>query len=200
MLRSPLSIAIAIPLALGCSTAAQDDEEPTTLEARVLVGQVDDSDIVLGVVAEGDALTVYACGGTQTFATHTRWFQGSFGEGDDPDAFEIEQDGFSLQGRRTPDGLSGVLHEPDGSMRTIAAFPTAEDTLSGLYFATVDGCRTGVVLFATPDGVDGQGTYCNDQGEFIQVIILQPVQLRADGIEVEVEKDEGAMSFFVEPA
>lgn len=199
MLRPALAFASLLNLA--CSTAAQDDGEmPTTLEARTLVGQVSDSDITLGVVAEDDTLTVYACGGADTFATHTRWFEGTFGDGDDPDAFEIEQDGFTLSGRRSRDGLAGVLQEPDGSMRPFGAFPTGEDTLSGLYFAAIDGCRTGVVLFATPDGVDGQGTYCNDQGEFIQVIILQPAQLQANGIEVQVDKADGPITFFVQPA
>jgi len=184
--------------ACGGSDGESEGGEPPLL-ARSLVGQVDDSDVVLGVVVEDDDVTIYACGGVDTHATHSRWFAGRFGEGDDPDAFSIELDGFRIAGQRSSEAIAGSLRDPDGTMRSFTVAPTDEDGLSGLYWADVDGCRTGVVLFATPEGIDGQGTYCNDTGEFIQVIILQPVALQANGVEVQVDKPEGPTSFFVQP-
>jgi hypothetical protein len=194
----------AIVCIVGCSSAGSDVEDgdeadDAPLTARTLVGQVDGSDVVLGVVVDGDEVTAYACGGVDTYATHSRWFEGRFGDGDDPDAFSIELEGFVLAGERSSNAIAGSLRDPDGSTHSYTVAPTAEDGLSGVYDAELDGCRTGVVLFATPEGVEGQGTYCTGEGVFTQVIILQPVALQADGIEVQVETTDGPTSFFVQP-
>ena len=185
----------------ACSSTAQhgDERGDTELGARSLVGQVDDSDVVIGIALDGDDITLYTCGGVQTYATHSRWFQGSFGDGEDPDAFSMDLDGFRVSGTRSADAIAGSLREPDGTTHSFTAAPTAEDGLSGLYDTSIDGCRTGVVLFSTPDGVSGQGTYCDDAGQFIQVIILQPVELTSEGVEVQVEKPDGPATFFVQP-
>jgi hypothetical protein len=193
---------VFLAASLACSSAAGDadtGEDELPLEARTLVGQVDGSDIVLGIVVDDDDVTAYACGGVDTYATHSRWFEGSFGDDGDPDAFAIELDGFLLSGERSQNAIAGSLREPDGTTRSFTTAPTDEDGLSGLYDADLDGCRTGVVLFATPDGIEGQGTYCSDGGEFIQVIILQPVELKANGVEVQIDKADGPTTFFVQP-
>lgn len=202
--RLGLALGVLMGVGLGpaaCSSAAGDGgDDDAELVAGSLVGQLDGSDVVLGVVlSDDDEITAYACGGVDTYATHSRWFEGRFGEGDDPDAFSIELEDFVLSGRRTSDAIAGSLRDPDGTTRSFTVAPTADDSLSGLYDADVDGCRTGVVLFSTPDGVEGQGTYCNDAGEFIQVIILQPVALSAGGVQVQVDKPDGPSTFVVHP-
>ncbi len=188
-------LALVALSSVGCDGG--DDPEPIALSARVHVGKVDGTDVVMGAVVESnDTLTIYSCGGATTLATHTRWFGGTFGLDGDPNAFSMTTDDFVMTGERTEDGISGELVEPDGTAHAVSFAPTADDAAPGLYSATMDGCRTGVVVF--DDGTT-QGTYCNDQGEFTQVIILQPGDLSANGFEVSVERPDGPISFFVDP-
>ena len=189
------SLALLVSGSVGCADGA--DPEPIALDARVHVGKVEGTDVVMGAIVESnDTLTIYSCGGPTTTATHTRWFGGTFGVEGDPNAFSMTTDDFVMQGERTADGLSGELVEPDGTAHAITFAPTADDEAPGLYTATMDGCRTGVVVF--DDGTT-QGTYCNSQGEFTQVIILQPGDLSANGFEVSVERPDGPLSFMVDP-
>jgi hypothetical protein len=189
-----IPIVLAVLAATGCADSAT---EPVDLAARVHVAAVDDSDVKLGAIVDGDALTVYACGGPQTFATHTRWFDGRFGTDDDPNAFAIDVDGFRLEGERTVEGITGVFVDPDGTEHAFAAEATDDAEPPGLYTGAADGCTTGVVVL--PD-LSTQGTYCNADGEFIQVIILRPGDLSANGFEVQVDRPEGPLTLQVDPA
>lgn len=188
-------------LALGCGP--QDDEpyddgpEPTELRARVLVGTVEGTDLALGALLDGDTLAVYQCGGDTTFASHTRWFRGLVGAGDDPDGFELVVDDMTLVGIRTADGLEGELVEPDGTRRPFAVDPVDDDDQPGIYVATHDGLSTGVVVREQDGELVAQGASCTDERECFQVIILPPLDVTTEGIAVQVQTDDARLDTVV---
>ncbi|MCA9794705.1 MAG: response regulator [Candidatus Eremiobacteraeota bacterium] len=120
------------PLAMAMACAEPDPYEgPTELDARAAVGAVEGTDIVLGALIDGDSLNVYQCGGDQTFATHTGWFRGVIGNGDDLDAFELVLGDMQLRGSRDEDGLEGELVEADGSEHHFRVDAVADDDEAG---------------------------------------------------------------------
>ncbi|MCA9710494.1 MAG: hypothetical protein KDK70_31930, partial [Myxococcales bacterium] len=180
--------ALVLGLLPGCDPEPTD--ERIDLQARALVGTVDDTDLALGVLLDGDALAIYQCGGPQRFDSHTRWFRGVVGAGDDPNAFELVSDGFTLTGIRTADGLEGELVEPDGSRHPFAVDPVADDAQAGVYVAEQDGRTTGVVV-REDGGLTAQGASCTTSAPVRcdQVIILAPLAIQSDTIDVQVDVD-----------
>ncbi len=177
-------------LASACDTASTDDQP--TLEARVLVGEVDGTDIVLGALVDGDRFAVYQCGGDQTVETHTDWFRGEF----DGDAFDIEEQGLRLTGTRSVDGLDGELIEADGTRHSFHIDPVEDDDEAGVYISSEGGLSTGVVVLPGSDGLVAQGASCREPDECFQVIILAPLtianqqiagQVLVDGSTVDLE-------------
>ena len=198
-LPSRRSAALALGLALVMPTLAcdayepepQPEPEPAALEARVLVGTVEGTDLVLGALLDGDTVAIYQCGGDTTFASHTRWFRGLVGFGDeaDPDEFELVEGDMTLVGLRTTDGLEGELVEPDGSRHPFVLDPVGDDDEPGVYVAVHDGLTTGIVVRRDGDSTVAQGASCDAQDECSQVIILPPLDLTTRSFPVQVEVD-----------
>lgn len=175
----------------GCS----DDGQPGP--SRVRVGTADMGDVVFGAVVE-DRISVYVCGGPQTFATHTRWFKD--GELDDDGAFAMELDGWMLSGAVDGELVTASLRDPDGFVLQLEGAGVPEDEVAGLYIAPIDGCTTGVVVRGDENDPQAQGTWCDAQANFAQVIVLEPLVLTSMGIEVSVTKPgtDEPTTFFVE--
>ncbi len=189
---SAAALATTTLLALACDPEPAGPAEGTDLDARAAVGAIDSTDLSLAALLDEDALTVYMCGGDETFDSHTRWFRGSFGEGDDPDAFELVSDGMTLVGTRTADGLTGELVEADGSRHAFAIDPVDDDSDLGLYFASQDDRNTGVVVREEGGELVAQGASCTRTNECNQVIILPPLAITNKTIQVQVEFDTGS--------
>ena len=189
----PVLVALFCASVAACSTAGQDDEDE--FDERVLVGDVDGSDAVLAAIRDGTSVTVYVCGGDSTFDTHTRWFGG--GSIDGEGAFSIDLEDWTIAGTFDDLDVAGTLTDPDGAQMTYSASAISTDSIAGLYTAEPDGCRTGVVLQDNGGGITGQGTWCNQAAEFGQVIILEPIEVTAQGIAVEVPLPTETKSFFV---
>lgn len=191
---SPPRVRLGLVLLGALSAAACDDpdDDPyaeAELEARVLVGTVDDTDLVLGALLDGDVLSIYQCGGDETFATHTRWFRGLVGNGDDPDAFSLVYGDMTLRGQRTADGLHGELVLADGTEHAFAVDPVGDDDVPGVYVAEHDGLRTGVVVREVGGELTAQGASCTDRDECSQVIILPPLAVTDETLPVQVDAD-----------
>jgi len=190
---SPIPCCLALSLfVVGCSDDGQ------LRPARVRVGTADMGDVVFGAVVE-DRISVYVCGGPQTFATHTRWFRD--GEIADDGSFTIELEGWTLAGELEGEVVTAELRDPDGATLQLEGAGVTEDGVAGLYTANVDGCTTGVVVRGDENDPKAQGTWCDDQSNFAQVIVLEPLVLTDMGIEVSVTKPGATMAttFFVEP-
>ncbi|MEM9454499.1 MAG: hypothetical protein AAGF11_09995 [Myxococcota bacterium] len=184
-------------LALACDSAPAD--ERIELEARTLVGTVEGTDLALGVLLDDDTIDIYQCGGEQTFDTHSYWFRGVIGAGEDPNAFEIEREGFTVVGVRTAEGLEGELVEPDGTRHPFHTDPIADEDVPGVYVAEHDGRTTGVIVRQDGDTLVAQGSSCTSTQprRCDQVIILAPLTVESGQIDVQVETDNEALSVAV---
>ncbi len=173
---------------------ACDSVEPEPeLEARVLVGDIEGTDIVLGALLDGDTLAVYQCGGDDTFDSHTLWFRGAIG---DDDTFEVERDGLTLVGTRSVEGLDGELVEADGTRHAFHVDPVEDDDDAGVYIASEAGLAAGVVVLPQGDGFVAQGAACDDD-ECFQVIILPPLTITTQRIPVQVMTATDTLTFDV---
>jgi hypothetical protein len=185
-------------IAFGCAADDGDDERSD----RLFTGFAD-GDIALAGVREDDILTMYVCGGEQTYATHTMWFHAlPIVDG----IIDGQTATASVHGELDDAGeLTGTLRGPDGMDRQWSLSPTTQSSLAGLYTAVTDGCTTGVIVWESGTDqstdeptYDAQGTWCNSASEFEQVIILEPLTFTSAGLQVSVER-EGFESFVVEP-
>lgn len=192
-LRSPSLCLAALAIAIaGCS----DDGQLT--RTRVRVGTAPGSDVVFGALVE-DTVSVYVCGGDSTFATHTRWFRDA--ALDDDGAFEMTLDGWTITGTAEEDRITATLRDEAGAELELDGNGVPEDGLAGLYTKEIDGCTTGLVVRGEGDDVQTQGTWCSDQSQFAQVIVLEPLALTSMGIHVEVTRPDPlpVIDFYVEP-
>ncbi len=191
---TPLALVAALPFLLvaGCAgTPSPAGAAPTYLGKVGGTGQ----DAVVGVVSDGSRVSFYLCGGPLSFATVTRWFQGTVTSGE---AFTLEPSG-GFTGSGDLGAGSGTILTGTGETLAWTVRPTAGAD-DGLYSAIDGSCRTGVVA-GDLDG-DGtvrlQGTWCDGLGHFAQVSPLVPADLfTAQGIDVAVV-GEDVPSFFVE--
>lgn len=185
-------VLLAAACALGCTDPGEAPSQ--------WVGALPGTDLALALTSEGDgALRAYVCGGPDTYATHSRWFEGTLtADG----AFDAVREGWALTGDAGPDGASGTLTSPDGDELPFDAHP-ATAPLEGLYFALDSGCRTGAVVWTGAAGEPSlQGTWCDDQSHFEQVTPVLPITLTAEGIHVRVDRTEIGMDkldLYVEP-
>ncbi|WP_437981423.1 hypothetical protein [Sorangium sp. So ce117] len=180
--------------AVLCAACAADPEAPPP---EISVGTVDGTDAVLALVRGEGAVTLYVCGGVSSYATMTRWFEGT----EDPSgAFSLESDGWTAIA--DPGGESGRLRTPEGAELAFRARPAALDRIEGLYAAVDGGCRTGAVVL-TPDDTDApalQGTWCGAGDLYAQVTPIRPLSvLDRRGIEVQVELSGARKKLLVTP-
>ncbi len=175
---------------VGCSDDGQIGP------ARQRVGTATSGDVVFAAVVEGD-ISVYVCGGATTYATHTRWFR-DLALADDG-GFEATLDGWTITGVAEDDAIAATVVGPADETIELDGRAAREDSIEGLYTQTLDGCATGLVMREEGGELLSQGTWCSDQNEFAQVIVLEPV-LTSEGIHVEVTKPSGTTEdFYVEP-
>jgi hypothetical protein len=183
--------------ALTCLLAAGCSVTETPVGAPAYIGKVTDSgqDAAVGVVSDGSAVTLYLCGGPLTYATVTRWFQGTVAT---DGTFTLEDNG-GFTGTGDLRAGAGQITTDLGATLSFAVRPT-ETEEEGLYAAMDGSCRTGAVV-GDLDGTGSvrlQGTWCDGLGRFAQVSPLDPADMLTDeGIDVEVLTSP-VQSFFVE--
>lgn len=149
------------------------------------VGRVSDSDVVVAVVRGESSVRAYMCGGPTSFATRSRWFNGS---ADESGAFEATADGWTFASELGEEEASGTLTPAIGEVLSFSAVAVEADGTAGLYGAQSYGCRTGVVVGLESSGEPWlQGTWCNDQGQFEQVTPVLPIERGDLGIHVAVD-------------
>lgn len=193
MRRSITGMASLLSLASVMACAEPDEDEATYLDARSAVGVVEGTDIVLGAMIDGDSLAIYQCGGDQTFATHTGWFRGTIGDGDDLDAFELVLDDLTLRGIRDSEGLEGELIEADGSEHPFRVAGVTDDEQAGVYLANDGGVSVGVVVREDGGELVAQGASCEGLRPCEQVIILAPLTVTDSRIDVQVQTESGVV-------
>ena len=181
-MRSAVHLALAIVLTL-CPVAACDDAGSGP--SGSWVGALEGTDAVVALVADGDRVLAYVCGGDATRDTHTRWFSGPIDSGD----FELFAGAWSLTGTLTDDGdLTGVVTSPGGDAASFDALGAEQGTLAGLYVEIASPCSTGLVI--TQPTVDvlpvAQGAWCLEGGAIGQVVPIMPLLFEGSGVAAEL--------------
>ena len=178
---------LAAPLlALACDpgdTSGELDVEP---EFRVAVGNVANTDIALGALVDGDTIAIYQCGGDQTFETHTGWFNGTI---DADQTFSMTLHDMELTGTRDEDGISGELIDTDGTRHAFRVDAVEDDSEEGIYVVADGDVSIGVVVQADGNDLTAQGSGCDDRRSCAQVIILSPLTIEDEAIDVQIDFD-----------
>ncbi|MEM7160289.1 MAG: hypothetical protein AAF799_46050 [Myxococcota bacterium] len=176
---------LAAPLlALACDPADTGGELDVEPEFRVAVGNVENTDIVLGALVDGDSLAIYQCGGDETFETHTGWFNGEI---DEDEAFSMTLHGMELSGTRDEDGLSGELVDAEGNRHAFRVDAVEDDATDGIYVVEDAGVSVGVVVQEQGGALTAQGSGCDERRACAQVIILAPLTVEDDAIDVQID-------------
>jgi len=106
------------------------------------VGQVEDTDVRVGIVADSAHALLFFCGGASSFATATRWFSLDIGEG----TAKFEDETWHVDARLEPNRVSGEVTRDDGVVRPFSAQRVAPDTLAGLYEGQASCGRLGLIV------------------------------------------------------
>jgi len=171
---------------IGDGATPTDDDAGAPAGLTRWVGEVEDSDVLLGVVVdEGARARVFFCGGPSSFASSTRWV---LTEVDGDGAFSFEDTGWRVRGEIGANRIRGRLEIGDDAGQDFSAAPIRAGTLAGLYEGQAECGRVGlIVLQDRPSSPPrGQGA-CVGPGHLPeQVSPILPITLDAGAIAVEI--------------
>jgi hypothetical protein len=118
------------------------DTEPPAEPGR-WVGEVEDSDVRVGIVADATRARLFFCGGAGSYATATRWFAfDEIAEG----SVHFADDTWQVNARIEPRRVSGDVTHDNGEVRVFSAERVAPGTLAGLYEGQADCGRLGLIV------------------------------------------------------
>lgn len=163
--RGGTPVVLAMLLMVACG------DPPAT---QVFVGHLDQTEIDVAVLVEGEAIAVYQCGGPQTVATETRWYVGTLGTDEDPEAFDLEADGVHVTGKVTAEGIAAELVRETGARTPLRVVAVPEDGDAGVYLEDNLDRETSVIVQEANGDLLAQGGTCGI-GACSQVIILAPI-------------------------
>lgn len=180
-----LALAVA---ALSTASCSGDDEEPlpgwrTALEPGTYVGDVEGTDARVGVVVGIQTVVVFVCGGPGTVGTATAWANGERArEGSTTLASATRKMTLSRDAADEKGEIVGGLVEGGIAPLKFAAKRVAPGTTAGLYEATDEFGRTGVVV---DDKGRAQGALIptGSTSTVFQVIVTSP-QFERESFEV----------------
>lgn len=125
------SLAAFAALVASAALTACGETEPTTVEDPAFTGVrafvSTGEDAYVGVAANGEAFSIYACSGTADAPGEVHlWFGGDIGEGD---AFTADHEsGATLEGEFDGgDGVTGTITLPGGATIPLDGFPVDPD-------------------------------------------------------------------------
>jgi hypothetical protein len=152
------------------------------------VGEVEDSDVRVGVVADGEHARVFFCGGDDSFATATRWFNLEVHDSE----LNVDDGEWHLHATHSDERVDGeITHDPDAA-RPFSTTPIAEDTLSGLYEGTAPCGRMGLIVSQARKGaaIDAQGACVGDGHTPEQVNPIMPLAAESGKIRVQTPTED----------
>jgi len=164
----------------------------------VFVAPIEGTDAAVGAVVAGEAITVYVCGGPTRYATVSQWFEGRL-DADGAAAWSVGD--ATMRVRRDGDALSVSLTASDLGAREVAAARVPDEGLAGLYEATDDGGRAGVIVLPAVGGGDPRvvGAWRPRVGISSQVTPIRPLRLTLRALRVDVHRGATLRALWVRP-
>ena len=190
MLVDPLPIALAVALlAAGCAAGTEPagPREPSSGDRGVVavrwVGAVEETDVRVAVIAGSGKARVYFCGGAESYAASTRWFDVFYDGGEH---LEFEEDDWQIHAHLTLGGLIGEVELGNDVTRSVLAAEVEPSSLAGLYEGRADCGRLGLIVTqATKDALPTAQAACtNSTGKSQQVHPITPITSEAGKIRV----------------
>ena len=184
------ALAAAALMACGSDDASEIDHVSRTAhdatadaEPARYVGEVQDSDVRVGVVADAEHARVFFCGGDDSFATATRWFNLEVHDGE----LTADDGDWHLRATLGDAGVDGEITHDPGAARPFTTTRIVEGTLSGLYEGKSQCGRLGLIVNQPRKGgsIDAQGACVGDGHPPEQVNPITPITLESDKIRVE---------------
>jgi hypothetical protein len=196
-------VALLIALsAIGCAESEREAEPSDAGHALdVLVGEVEDSDVRVGVLAGADRLRVFLCGGPTSYETATRWVRTEL-EPNGDFHFSSNELALELTGSLVDGELDAELIT-DGERAVLSARRVRPDTLAGLYEARAECGTVGLIVAQDePDSEPSAQGACVGDGHLPdQVNPIKPISRERDGtIAVEIVRGEVETRAEVTPA
>ena len=130
-----------LPLLVGPLTGCGADGRPPTVQ--VWVGEVEDSDVAVGIVASSTRSTLFFCGGNLSFADHTHWF---VGKAPLAEAKPIEDGAWQVTLSSLSERIVGNVTINGSAPVPFSAVTVGEGTLAGLYDASAPCGHAGLVV------------------------------------------------------
>lgn len=153
-----------------------------------MVGAIDDSDVVLGVVANLERARFFFCGGDSSYATATKWFNLDFAG----ETLAADDGAWHLRATRAADGISGTLTHDPADARAFSAHAVAKDTLAGLYEGKAGCGRLGLIVTQADKNTQpkAQGACVGDDHDPEQVNPIEPLASQQGKIRVQAPEED----------
>lgn len=147
-------------------------DAPGRVLAR-LVGGVEETDVRVAILLGADKVRLFFCGGAESYATATRWFNL---EADHEDV-EFEDDTWRIHAHVLFDTLLGEVERTGDAARMFKAHRFDPTTLTGLYEGEADCGRLGLIVTQDTDGnVTAQGACTGSAGKRPQQVkLIEPI-------------------------
>jgi hypothetical protein len=173
MLEFDRWVSLALSAALLASACGGDDDATSSTEPLRFVGDVNDTDARVAVLTGQGKLRIFFCGGADSVADSTHWFNVDISEG----AIDIDAAPWKVTGSVKASGVTGQVTRDDGVLREFSASPVASGTLAGLYEGTADCGRLGLIVAQKSQGaaIEAQGACVGDGHAPEQVNPILPV-------------------------
>jgi hypothetical protein len=166
-------------LALGCGS--DPEPSPPVPGPNAWVGAVEGSDVLVGLANHDGKVSLFFCGGSDSYATRTRWFTG---DGVLTASFSFTEEGWSIEGVAGSEGpITGSVQTETDDAGRWSAEPVSPETMAGLYEGVAPCGRLGLIVTQATarDEPSGQGACLRVEGERTIVEQVNPVRLEWAG-------------------
>ncbi len=159
-----------------CAGCGSDPHAPATY-----VGDVDGTDMKVGIVTEGGKVAMFFCGGPTSYTQSTKWFRGAA----EPMNIDFAANGWVAKVSASGDTATGSVDRGNGNVLQFAAHKVPEDGVAGLYELKDQYGTAGVVVI---DSQHAQGALvpANPAISVEQIEAILPVSRTSDAIQVNV--------------
>jgi len=149
--------------------------------AATYVGDVDGTDMKVGIVTEGGKVAMFFCGGPTSYTQATKWFRGTA----EPMTIAFSANGWVANASASGDMATGTVDRGNGNPLHFTARKVPEDGVAGLYQLKDEHGTAGVVVL---DPMHAQGALVPVDPAIAveQIEAILPVSRTSDAIQVNV--------------